>query len=295
MADLDALLAFASRSWMARAPLLANWRPGDVVWELKGVLDQPQPIRLWGGASDLTAVAWFVGASELWVETLTGDEAVLADCVAWGEAVVGRGPGAKGPRLSVRSFARDGQRIAGLERLGYRRSGPEAVQFQMNLDRTVPSPTGPHGFRVRDSVGVDPAARARAHRDAWNDLAHIGLPQARSSFGETDYLALRASPVYDPSLDILVEAADGAFVANCICWSDEPSGVGVFEPVGTSPAYRGQRLAGMAIAEGLGRLQRRGMTMARVGTAHFNTSALAAYRACGFEEADRTFWWTKSL
>ena len=106
---------------------------------------------------------------------------------------------------------------------------------------------------------------------------------------------LAASPVYDPSLDILAETEDGRLVGGCICWADARSGVGTFEPVGTHVDYRGQGLARAVNVEGLRRLKARGMAWGRVSTAHFNAPAIATYLSCGFEIIDRTALWTKAL
>jgi hypothetical protein len=288
--DLAPLLSFGSRAFAERFPLNANWHPGDFVWELHARCDQPQPILMWGSTGGVTAVSGFTGPGQLLFEVLPDSERLVPEIVADAENAA-RAQG----ELSIRAFESDVRRVAALERLGYRRSAPEGVWFRLDLSAPLPSFDPPEGFSVRDSVGVDPAARAAAHRDAWNDLSRIGLPNARSAFTTESYLSLRAAPVYDPALDILVQGPDGLMVANCICWADAHSGIGVFEPVGTHAAFRGRRLARLAILEGCRRLLVRGHGWARVGTAHFNAPAISAYRACGFEPYDRTSWWTKAL
>ncbi|HEY2051990.1 MAG TPA: GNAT family N-acetyltransferase [Caulobacteraceae bacterium] len=92
---------------------------------------------------------------------------------------------------------------------------------------------------------------------------------------------------------MLAVATDGGFIASCIAWADEASGVGLFEPVGVALAWRGQRLARLVILEALRRLQSRGLPEARVGTAAFNQPAISAYLACGFEQVDESWWWVK--
>jgi ribosomal protein S18 acetylase RimI-like enzyme len=164
------------------------------------------------------------------------------------------------------------------------------VRFRIPLADPPTFPL-PAGLRFRDCVDVDPQARAQCHRDAWNHLEHIGLPEARSSFSTESYLRTRAAEGYDPSLDLLVETADGTLVANCIAWLDEASGVGTFEPVGVHVDFRGRGLARAIVGEGLRRLKARGVRWGRVGTAHFNAPAIAAYLAAGFAVSDRTSWW----
>ena len=288
--NLAPLLSFGSRAFAERFPLPANWHPGDFVWELHARRDRPQPIQMWGSTAGVTAVAWFMGPARLLFEVLPDSEYLVPEIVAHAEnAVHDRG------ELSIRAFESDSRRVTALQRLGYRRAAPEGVWFRMDLSAPPPAFDPPDGFSTRDSVGIDPARRAGAHRDAWNDLSRIGLPDARSGFTTEAYLSLRAAPVYDPELDLLVQSPEGELVANCICWADARSGIGVFEPVGTHAAYRGRGLARLAILEGCGRLRASGHGWARVGTAHFNAPAISAYRSCGFELYDRTSWWTKSL
>ena len=165
----------------------------------------------------------------------------------------------------------------------------------MDLATTPPAVDPPAGFSTSDCAGIDPETRAAIHRDAWSELSRIGLPDIRSPFNAATYLSLVAAPLYDPALDIVVKTPDGALAANAVGWPDAASGVGVFEPVGVLPAFRGLGLARLAILEGCRRLGAHGHRWARIGTAHFNVPAISAYRSCGFELFDRTHWWTKAL
>src|SRR5690242_14817775 len=85
LADLPALIAFASQSTAQRAPLGACWHPGDVIWALQARADQPQPCRFWTGPGGVEALAWFESDGEVWIETLPASEALVADAVAWVE------------------------------------------------------------------------------------------------------------------------------------------------------------------------------------------------------------------
>lgn len=279
LADLPPILAFASAATRARSPLFTSWHPGDIVWALMGKADQPQPNRFWDGRDGVDALAWFVGPGELWLETLPDREGRIADALRWAEDAARQGQDGPAP-LKVRAYEADAQRIAALEALGYRKADPEGVTFRMRLDGPLPTPEAPDGVRLGDSVSVDPAQRAAAHRAAWNHLEHLGI-QAQSGFSTERYESLRSLPVYDPELDILAAAPDGAFVANCIAWADAESGVGVFEPVGVALAWRGRRLARSVMLSALHRLKDRGLREARVSTAHFNHAAIAAYRLAG--------------
>ena len=293
--DLHALLQFASRSLAERSPLGATWHPGDIAWELRGDYDSKQPIRFWESDGTVQALAWFVGPGQLWLEATPAGEALVADALGWAEESLRRHAGSgQAPALSVRAFHGDLRRVQQLERLGFVQAGPEAVQFEFDLAGEPPRPELPAGFCVQDCVDVDVEKRAASHRDAWNDLAHIGIANASSSFSAAIYESVRNSPAYRPTLDLVVAAPDGALVASCICWADERSGIGIFEPMGTHPEFRGRRLARALLAEGLRRLKASGHARARIGTAPFNTSAIAAYSSV-FRLSDRSSWWSKNL
>jgi mycothiol synthase len=293
--DLPLFVAFASRSTKERRPLRARWHPGDVVWQLNGIADRPQRNRLWFGADGVEVAAWIVDEGELWVEATAAGEGRISEAAEAAEARWRSRPSdRRSQTLSVVASEHDLARIEQLEALGYKKGRPSGVGFSMDLEAPPPAAEGPDGFSVRDSVGVDPALRAAAHRAAWDHLDHLGI-DARSAFSTARYLSLRSMPVYDPALDMLVVAPDGGFVANCIAWADPASGVGVFEPVGTALAFRGRRLVRFMMSEAVRRLRAKGMREARVGTAHFNTAAISAYLAAGFSLVDRSHMWTKTM
>jgi ribosomal protein S18 acetylase RimI-like enzyme len=292
--DLASILAFASRLQVERRPFEMGWHPGDLVWNLQGGYDAPLDNRLWFRGDAIEAYAIRDGAV-LWMEALPAAEPLVREMIAWAQAEdAASSAEADVSLLAIRACDGDIGRIAILEALGYSRMDREGVQFRLDLTGALPPPEAIEGFRARDSIGLDPAMRAKAHRDAWDDLAHMGLPQARSAFSTERYLSLSGAPLYDPALDIVVEGPDGALVASCICWIDEASRIGVFEPVGVSPQVRGRRVARLAIQEGLRRMQARGMREAHVGTAHFNASAIGAYLACGFTLTGRSSLWAKA-
>jgi GNAT superfamily N-acetyltransferase len=299
LADLPALLAFASASLAQRAPLHPSWHPGDLIWALQARADEPQPCRFWTGADGaVVALAWFESEGEVWLETLPGHDDIVPDAVAWIEDAwrrrLAREALDPATPVHIRSQIHDAPRIVALEALGYARAHPGGVGYSRKLGGDLPAPQLPPGYHVRDCVGVDPELRAGAHRAAWSHLEHLGI-HGESRFSAEAYRAIAALPVYDPTLDMLAVAPDGTFVAGCICWPDDASGIGTFEPVGTAFAHRGQRLTSAIMAEAMRRLRARGHREARVGTAHFNYAAIKAYLAAGFEPAGASHWWGKVL
>jgi GNAT superfamily N-acetyltransferase len=293
-ADLPALIGFAGEAVRTRLPLEAAWHPGNIVWNLKEAFDGPHAMRLWRRGGEVVAVGWLEAPGELYLETVAGHEDLVGEVLDWAEAATRADPSVPA-ELAASVTLGDVARIAALEALGFRRGRPEGVRFRKDLADLLPDAPPPDGARVVDCVDIDAEVRAKGHRDAWNHLAHIGIPNARSGFTAEVYRVLRAAPVYDPSLDILIQAATGELVSNCICWADEASGMGLFEPVGTHVDFRGRGFGRAVVLEGLRRLRARGLAWARVGTAHFNAPAIATYTSCGFDLIDRTWWWTKSL
>jgi len=291
-ADLLLLQQFASAALAARFPLEATWHPGDFSWQLMPDYDRPHRVRMWLREGVVEAVAMFEAPGRLLLEVLPASATLLPELIARAERST-RSAGQSA--LFVRIYDGDKDRGAALAALGYAKSEDEGVIFRRDLSQLLPAPNLPSGIRIRDSIGTDPARRAKAHRDAWDDLSEIGLPDARSSFTTQVYEGLRQAPDYDPALDILVEAESGELVANLICWSDEASRIGSFEPVGTPARHRKRGLARAAILEGLHRLKQRGMAWGRVSTAHFNRPAIAAYASSGFTLIDRASWWSKTL
>ncbi|HEY2051991.1 MAG TPA: hypothetical protein VGH03_21835 [Caulobacteraceae bacterium] len=186
LADLPALLAFASACTAARSPLSSSWHPGDIVWELHAGADRPHPIQFWLGGEGVQALAWLFDDGEAWLETLPAAEHLVPEAVAWVEAEW-RARDASAP-LKIRAYASDARRIAALEALGYRRAKQTGVNFRMSLKGPLPQAQAPLGVTVRDSVGVDPALRAGAHRAAWDHLQHLGI-EGQSRFSTESYLA----------------------------------------------------------------------------------------------------------
>jgi GNAT superfamily N-acetyltransferase len=180
--------------------------------------------------------------------------------------------------LTTVAFESQRERIAALEAAGYRRTAHCSRLYRRDLSDAVEVPATQGRLRAVTSADLD--TRVDAHRAAW-----LG-----SSWDLGRYRAVRSSPVYRASLDIVLDV-DRTFASYCICWADEQSKLGLFEPVGTRPEWRGKGAGRAVILEGLRRLRDAGMQTAQVGTAGFNAPAQALYESCGFIPHDtaRTF------
>ena len=306
-ADFISLCAFASATTRACLPGRARWHPGDFAWML-GVAghEAPQPHVqcCWqqnaGAAPELVGVTVWSGAAEVQFACMPAVEAALAPQLldaAWrtyarrrerhGSAV----PDA----LRVLSFASAVGRTQLLEQAGFVREKPAGVYLMRQLHEVPLVPELGTGLRFVDGAAYDASRRAAAHRDAWNHLAHIGLPDARSEFDLARLMRVRACSNYTHALDLVVEhEASGAYVSSALCWLDAYSGVGLTEPVGTHVAWRQRGLSRAANMEGMRRLHAHGMHTAVIQTARINLPAQATYRGCGYVQVDEDIVFARS-
>lgn len=98
--------------------------------------------------------------------------------------------------------------------------------------------------------------------------------------GEGVEARLRQCSLYDPTLDLAVEAADGEVVGYALFWFDPVTEVGLLEPMRVEDAYQRRGLARAMLTEGLDRLAKRGARRLKVG---FGTEpARRLYTGAGF-------------
>ena len=76
---------------------------------------------------------------------------------------------------------------------------------------------------------------------------------------------LRQCSLYDPTLDLAVEDADGNFAGYALFWFDPTTLVGLVEPMRVEDAYQRRGLARMLLTSGLDRLARQGARRLKVG------------------------------
>ncbi|MFI4974766.1 MAG: GNAT family N-acetyltransferase [Caulobacterales bacterium] len=287
--DLPRLLAFCSAVTVARAPSRPTWHPGDLIWQLRGHFDVAHALYAVVSGDAVVGALWFQG-EDLLLDVLPDDGSLLPQVLS---AAIEKARRAGSARLTSSVADEDSERQATLAAVGFSCVGPGGVRFERDL--TNAPPVAPHaaGFRLRDCVGIDPEARAQVHRAAWSALEHIGIT-AVSPFSASDYLSLTTGGAYDPRFDIVAEASDGRLAATATAWADPVSRAAVFEPVGVDPEYRGAGLIAAVMTEAMVRLAEAGMHKARVGTAHFNTAAIAAY-AKAFDRAGSTSIWSRPL
>ena len=94
---------------------------------------------------------------------------------------------------------------------------------------------------------------------------------------------LRQCSLYDPTLDLAVEDADGNVAGYALFWFDPVTQVGLLEPMRVNDEYQRRGLARMLLTHGLDRLARRGARQLKVG---FTTDAARnLYVGAGFVQS----------
>lgn len=110
--------------------------------------------------------------------------------------------------------------------------------------------------------------------------ATSGPHPMRSRNGEGVEARLRQCSLYDPALDLAVEAADGHAAGYALFWFDPKTEVGMVEPMRVEDAYQRRGLARAMLTAGLDRLAQRGARRLKVGYA--TDAARALYVGAGF-------------
>jgi ribosomal protein S18 acetylase RimI-like enzyme len=302
--DIRPLYQFASEVVALRGPGHSTWNPGDIAWQLgmfPAGADLADFVRLWEDGDGVAALAIFEPPLNFAFDIhprLGFDVALAGDVVAWAQERRREAPGAEGDvpvayqmlgrsTLSTEAGESDVARIRFLRAHGYERVERHSVRYIRTLEDPIAPVTLPAGMRFRHTRDADIEARAELHREAWS----VWGP---SSFSASRFRRLRAQPVYDETLDVVVEDGDGRLQSYCIAWLNTAAGVGHFEPVGTRPSATAKGLGRAVVMEGLRRLRERGATTALIGTASVNAPALKCYVACGFQLMERAFLYSKT-
>lgn len=105
----------------------------------------------------------------------------------------------------------------------------------------------------------------------------------RQRSGELVEERLRQVSLYDPSLDLSIEAEDGDVAGYALFWSDRVTGVGLLEPMRVHESYQRRGLATALIGAGVERLAARGALRMKVG--YSSDAARALYESVGFRPA----------
>ena len=116
----------------------------------------------------------------------------------------------------------------------------------------------------------------------------------RQRNGEEVEVRLRQCSLYDPTLDLAVEAADGQTAGYALFWFDPMTKVGLVEPMRVEDAYQRRGLARAMLSAGLDRLAKRGARRLKVG--YGTDVARGLYVGAGFQvtSTSRSYGWRRT-
>jgi ribosomal protein S18 acetylase RimI-like enzyme len=288
--DLRAMQAAMTAAWLSPRRPLVPQTIGDLAWWFAGAgpgVDWTERIRIWTAGSRIVGWGWFKPPTDVdwWVETMPDDadeRRIRLEILAWaderGAAARASGADDAQPR-PIEVWGADGwPETALLRELGFVPSGTELTQYFQSLDRDLPEPVLPEGYRVRSVAGPNEIpARVEVHRAAF----------APSRMTAEKYAILVGLEPYAYDLDAVVEAPDGSFAAFTMCWLDRTAQLGYFEPVGTHPDHQRRGLGKAVNTHGLRMLQAAGARDAMVYSDPANAASNALYQSVGFREIAR--------
>src|SRR5579863_6848102 len=223
--DTTAIQRLASRCWPR------GHHPGGIGWS--GATDQlPAKVTLaidgdgglagWAGVHGSTITLQVEAANRV---SLTAAEGLITWAIAVAE------PG----RVTVEVFDGDDIVRTAVAEAGFvpvPDASPVGGMFRdLGADLSADPPERaslPAGYRLRSARASEQAARVEVHRRAWRPAAlpWPGDPppsvtaESASRFTAELYSRVRATWLYDPAFDLVVEAPDGSLAACCIAWWD---------------------------------------------------------------------------
>lgn len=111
--------------------------------------------------------------------------------------------------------------------------------------------------------------------------------QARN--GEEVAARLAQGSLYDPALDLAIQAADGQMAAYSLYWFDPVTKVGLVEPVRVEGDFQRRGLARAMLAVGIERLASKGAE--RIKVSYASEAAGALYLSLGFVKTSTATWY----
>jgi ribosomal protein S18 acetylase RimI-like enzyme len=274
----DQILAFTQRS------PFSCFHAIDMPYRLcSPAAQEPANCRLWHDRSG--AVRGF-GVVQLPFSTLDwavrpGDESLRQEIVAWGVARLQEIARQRGERFGYLLDSRSNNDPVALA-AGFEVDDWHIRNLMLEFSQPPTPPTIPSSFRIRPLSGQQEVA-------AYVDL-HRAAFQTRNMSVEWRAKTL-AHPLYQPDLDLVVEATDGQLVAFCIGWlggSDGPL-TGQIEPLGVLPAYHRQGLGRAILLESLQRFYKMGATRVLIDAENNNEASQHLYEGNGFREVAKSY------
>jgi GNAT superfamily N-acetyltransferase len=267
---LSATTAVLQRARLAR-PLGDMWEAADVQWWWRRPrLTDELTLPVWFDEIGAVAAAGLTAWGDTWQADVFAVPSIVSEEDVWA-ATLEAAAGHRGEALQVLVFG-DNVPLAGLAiQSGFAMTDESAGTSWMDADHHPPV-AQVDGFTIVDRL-------------TRGDRPHPMI--ARN--GELVEPRLRQCSLYDPTLDLAVEDAEGRVAGYALFWFDPLTLVGLVEPMRVKDEYQRRGLARMLLTSGLDRLARKGARRLKVG---FETDAARnLYLGAGFVQRsiDRLF------
>lgn len=271
--------------------LISNFPSPVDLHELLAVADIRDKTHLWEDASGrvvafaIAYIQYHQLIFELAPEML--DTELASQVIAWGVEQM-QAAGLKEIKVNCRDHHRD--RITLLERHGFMPQPVRTLHLRRNLSDPIAKPELPAGFTIRHVAGENEDEElVMLHRAAFG-TEHMTVEYR---------LAMMRVPEYDPTLDLLVVAPDGALAAYCNSnISLEENGLsglneGWIGVIGTHPDYQRRGLARALMLTCFDLMKQRGMDSVGTSTWGENSAMKAAAKSVGFQVEAETIFFQK--
>lgn len=292
--DIQPITQFSLESYTLTGRLF-NWEPrrwqgfiyhGNDADMARQRNDLPQRVHLWLDADRIVGVVIPEDTGQIYLQVHPEYRQIEAAMLDWTEANQPRAKDDQGnASLFVWAEEDDSLRNDLLTQRGYiRTEGHEIVRCR-DMSQPVPDLPTPKGYHVRPM---------RIDSDDQQKLATLLNAAFKRTFHSAEeYRNFQHSPLYRAELDMVVEAPDGTLAANAGFMVHEEESFGQLEPVCTHPEHQGKGLAGIAIAEGLRRVQALGIQAVFVGAWYSNPVSNHLYQKMGFTDAVSVYAWQR--
>lgn len=239
------------------------WEAADVQWwwrRPRATDDLALPV--WSDDAGPVAAAGLTAWDDAWQVDIFGMRSIVEDEALWA-ATVDAAAG-HGEPLHLLVGEHDAWLVDLALRTGFAVSDELSGTTWMDADDRPPLEQV-EGFTIVDRV-------ARADRPHPMIARNGDLVEQR----------LRQCSLYDPTLDLAVEDANGEVAGYALFWFDPTTLVGLLEPMRVEDEYQRRGLARMLLTNGLDRLARKGARRLKVG---FETDgARNLYVGAGFAQ-----------
>lgn len=186
----------------------------------------------------------------------------------------------------------DREKVALLERHGFKPTEVQSLRMTRSLTVPVPEPRLPAGFSIRALAGgAEVEDLVRAHRSAYGT----------DRMTVEERLAIMAAPYYRPELDLVTTAPDGRIAALCLCTVDDADNRrrgtrdGEIAIIGTRKEFQRRGLGRAMVRTALRELQQFGLHTASLGVSSQNAGAVRLYEVAGFRVQSTKSWYSKRV